>query len=152
MLHFKRSANRWWQKPLVDIKGRGLPAELVVLEFELRPGEAGAWLNSRGVSSGTVDLTMDKSGSLKTVRIRLPKFVAEKLRQLYATSRLSKGAPDLVLWNGRTHAVRFVEVKCPDWDRPSPEQFQFHRIAEAAGCRVDIVVEIHPFRRLGAHD
>lgn len=139
MLHFKRSANRWWQKPLVDIEGRELPAELVVLEIELQPGEAGAWLNSRGVSSGTIGLTLDKSGKLKTVRMRLPKFVAEKLQQLYAASRLSKGAPDLVLWNDRTQAVRFVEVKCPDWDRPSPEQVQFHRIAEATGCRVDIV-------------
>jgi hypothetical protein len=53
-LSFDRSDVRWWQKPLVRVGDRDLPAELVILQRELRPGEAGAWLNSRGTKSGVV--------------------------------------------------------------------------------------------------
>jgi hypothetical protein len=51
---FSKSDRRWLQKPLVRADGRDLPAELVILKRELRPGEAGAWVNSRGKRSGVV--------------------------------------------------------------------------------------------------
>jgi hypothetical protein len=138
MLHFQRSSRRWWQKPLAIVDGRDLPAELAVLRGELRDGETGVWLNSRGLDSGTVDLTADGAG-FKTVRRPLPEFVSAMLRSIYSNSGLVKGAPDLVLWNEPTGAIRFVEVKCPDWDRPSRGQLVFHQAAKAAGCPVKVI-------------
>lgn len=116
-----------------------MPAELAVLTAERRPHESGAWLNSRGVETGTVDLLRDQSGKFKSVRILLPAFVQSTLRRLYADTGLAKGAPDLVIWNEESGRLRFVEVKCPHWDRPSAAQLQFHRAAEAAGYSVTIV-------------
>ena len=139
MLRLDRSAHRWWQKPLARFNNRDLPAELVVLIGELRESEGGAWLNSRGVTSGTVDLIREESGKFKSVREPLPAFVSAKLRDLYTRTGLSKGAPDLVLWGTITEEVRFVEVKCPHWDRPSGAQLEFHRAAETSGCSVKIV-------------
>jgi len=137
-LQFKRSPERWWQKPLVVLAGRHLPAELVVLQASLQPGENGAWLNSRGVGRATVDLKRDKSGKFKTVRVVLPEFVAGKLRDLYKETQLKKGAPDLVVWHERTGRIRFVEVKNPLWDRPSNEQLQFLSAAQAQGMPTEI--------------
>lgn len=72
---FDRSAKRWWRKPLVVVDGKHLPAELAVLGAEPNRGEAGAWLNSRGVQSATVGFAVDSFGHFKTVRAPLPKFV-----------------------------------------------------------------------------
>src|SRR5687768_9563290 len=53
---YPKSAEYWWQKPLVNCSPNPKPAELVVLRDELRPGESGAWLNSRSTTIGVVDL------------------------------------------------------------------------------------------------
>jgi hypothetical protein len=139
MLLLNRSDVRWWQKPLARFAGRVLPAELVILQENVQPGESGAWLNSRSVTSGVVDLVPDSSGSLRTVRATLPSFVSEVLRELYGSTRLTKGAPDLVIWNEATRRVRFVEVKCPEWDEPSTHQQLFHETARTAGIECSIV-------------
>ena len=136
---FDRSDLRWWQKPLVRVGGRDLPAELVILQLELRPGEAGAWLNSRGKQSGVVDLIRDQSGKFKTHRVRLPQFVTDRLLASYARAGVAKGAPDLVIWSEAGTHMRFVEVKCPEWDRASAEQILFHEAARALGSQCDIV-------------
>ena len=83
-------------------------------------------------------LVSDSSGKLRTVRVALPPYVRELLRTLYGASDVSKGAPDLVVWNDADQSVRFVEVKCPDWDRPSTSQLRFHQVARDRGCAVDI--------------
>ena len=127
---FRKSDERWWQKPLVLIDGRSLPAELVVLRRQVQEGEEGVWLNSRGTKTGVADLRRDASGNFVTVRIPLPDFVATRLHELYELTGPMKGAPDLVIWNVSNSSVRFVEVKCPDWDSPSDEQEIF--LAEAA--------------------
>jgi hypothetical protein len=139
MHQFIKSKERWWQKPLVLVGSNHVPAELAVLQAELGPGDAGAWLNSRGVTSGTAELTRDPEGKFKTRRVDLPDFVSARLRALYDEAGLSKGAPDLVIWNVRDSSLRFVEVKCPHWDTPSNEQLQFLQAAEAAGVAVAIV-------------
>ena len=72
MLRFQPSNERWWQKPLALLGGKPLPAELVVLQAELQPGENGAWLNSRGTRSGVVDLVQIEPGKYKTTRVDLP--------------------------------------------------------------------------------
>src|SRR4051812_24112257 len=139
MLLFEKSLHRWWQKPLVELEGRTLPAELAVLRAELRSDEAGAWLNSRGVASGVVDLTTGAAGKLETVRAPLPAFVSQVLAELYKTFGKKRGAPDLVVWNTTTQSLRLIEVKCPDWDRPSEHQVEFHSIARAKGIPVSVV-------------
>lgn len=139
MHQFIKSKERWWQKPLVLLGSDHVTAELAVLQAELRPSEAGAWLNSRGVVSGTAELTRDSDGKFKTRRVELPGFVSARLRALYDAAGLSKGAPDLVIWNMRDSSLRFVEVKCPHWDTPSKEQLRFLEAAEAAGVPVAIV-------------
>lgn len=136
---FDRSDVRWWQKPLVLAGGRHLPAELVILQLELRPGEAGAWLNSRSKTSGVVDLIPDHSGRLKTHRIRFPQFVTNRLLASYARAGVAKGTPDLVIWSEAGNYIRFVEVKCPDWDRPSADQILFHDALRALGSQCDII-------------
>lgn len=138
-LVLQQSRERWWQKPLAEVDGRYLPAELVVLQRELRPGEAGVWLNSRGTRSGVTDLVRGPDGKYRTVRTDLPKFVRERLVALYASTGLAKGAPDLVIWNTDSATMRFVEVKCPHWDRPSSEQRDFLAAAEGAGMPSRIV-------------
>ena len=71
---FQPSDVRWWGKPLIRAGGRDLPAELVILQLELQPGEAGAWLNAGSKTFGAVDLIADPSGKLKTRRVRLPNW------------------------------------------------------------------------------
>ena len=136
---FDRSDLRWWQKPLVRIGGRHLPAELVILQLELRPGEAGAWLNSRGKKSGVVDLIPVQSGKFKTHRIQFPQFVTDRLLAFYARAGVAKGAPDLIIWSEAGTHIRFVEVKCPDWDRPSADQLLFHEAVRTLGSQCTIV-------------
>jgi hypothetical protein len=138
MLRFERSSTIWWQKPLVRVGGRPLPAELAILEAELAPDEGGAWLNSRGTRSGAVDLLEVEPGRYKTRRTRLPRFVSDTLVSLYESTGLSKGAPDLVIWSTRTEAIRFVEVKCPHWDKQSPEQLEFLQAASERGIPTSI--------------
>ena len=138
MLRLTKSHERWWQKPLADMGGKPLPAELVVLYAELQDGEAGVWLNSRGTSTGAVDLTRSSGGKLETVRTKLPPFVSDLLRSLYEATGLAKGAPDLVIWNSSSNSVRFVEVKCPHWYRPSEEQLKFLAAAEEHGVEASI--------------
>ena len=139
MHRFIKSTERWWNKPLAAQGTKHLPAELAVLEAELRPGEQGAWLNSRGVITGVAELVRDSMGKFKTRRIELPRFVSSQLESIYEAAGLSKGAADLVIWNADTRLVRFVEVKCPDWDSPSDEQLRFLRAAEVNNCPMSIV-------------
>lgn len=139
MLRFARSPERWWQKPLAQVDGQPLPAELAVLGAELLPGERGAWINSRGTKTGAVDLVRTAHGKLSTRREKLPRFVADLLRSLYDSTGLRKGAPDLVIWNPEKSSVRFIEVKCPHWDRPSAEQLKFLSAARDRGIETTIV-------------
>lgn len=138
-LRLNAARKQWWRKPLVQLGRRALPAELVVLAAELRRAESGAWLNSRSLASGVVDLVPDKStaSGFRTRRIALPAIVASTLRQIYRASRLRKGCPDLVIWSAKT--VRLVEVKRPHWDKPSPEQERFIRFAAKAGVPTHVV-------------
>ena len=139
MYKFEKSNERWWQKPLVKRPGIPLPAELVILHAELRAGETGAWLNSRSRTSGVINLTRDSSRKLRTVRVSIPEFASAQLNKLYEETGLRKGAPDLVIWHTRRSQVRFIEVKCPHWDRPSNEQKQFQRIAASLGIAIVVV-------------
>jgi hypothetical protein len=139
MLRFEPSEHRWWQKPLVRLGSRVLPAELAVLQAELQPGEEGAWLNSRGTRSGVIDLIEVEPGKFKTKRADLPPFVSTLLASLYQSTGLSKGAPDLVIWSGNAATIRFVEVKCPHWDEPSSEQLKFLEAANERGFSSSIV-------------
>ena len=139
MLRLERSSERWWQKPLAVVNGKAIPAELAVLQVHVTQNEEGAWLNSRGSTSATVGFSRDPSGKFKTVRAPLPSFVALELRTLYSESGLSKGAPDLVLWQSVARRFRFIEVKNPHWDRPSREQVQFLSAAKARGISTAIV-------------
>lgn len=141
-LQFHSAGVTWWQKPLVQLDGRFLPAELVVLSLELRPGEAGAWLNSRSTTSGVVDLIEEygeTTGTFSTVRATLPSFVTDILVELYRAADLRKGCPDLVIWNVETSDARLVEVKCPHWDKPSADQQNFMVVAESMRIPVSVV-------------
>ena len=139
MLRFIRSDQRWWNKPLVNEAGEELPAELIILRSLLRPGEEGAWMNSRGRKSGVVALEWGTKGSAKTIRRNLPDFVARALGEIYEEAHLSRGCPDLVIWNLSTQRIRLVEVKCPHWDRPSNDQQEFMRVAGARGIPTEVV-------------
>ena len=141
MHRFNKSTDRWWQKPLVLIKGRSLPAELAVLNIELRTYEDGVWLNSRGTKTGVVDLLCsDERGekTFRTKRVSLPPFIVEYLERIYKDTKLKKGYPDLVIWNWETEQIRFVEVKCPRLDKPSPEQEEFMKFCATVGASVQI--------------
>ena len=135
---FKRSRYNWWRKPLVRISERHLPAELAVLEEETSESESGAWLNSRGTTSGVIDLEMHNAGRFRSIRTALPEFVTARLKLVYAEAGALKGIPDLVIWSQDGRYVRFVEVKCPDWDKASPEQLQVHNVCRSMGCAVAI--------------
>ena len=140
MLRFERATERWWNKPLVSLSGRILPAELAVLEAELAPGESGAWMNSRGTITGAVDLVFTGTRpAFRTRRIELPEYVSSVLRDVYKRANLKRGCADLVIWNTVSHEVRLVEVKCPHWDQPSREQRIFLQAAEEMGLESSIV-------------
>ena len=143
MLQFKPAGTKWWNKPLVNHRGKSLPAELVVLQINLEQEEVGVWLNSRSVTTGVSDLirneTEDGEYKYKTLRIEIPEFVGDAIRMLYTASGLTKGCPDLVIWNSNTSGIRFIEVKCPHWDRVSAEQIEFIRIAGEQGVNTKIV-------------
>src|SRR5262249_493058 len=101
MIAFAQAGQYWWRKPLVLVDGKPLTAELAVLGRELQPGEKGVWLNSRGRTSGVVDLVPQSTRlgpSFKTQRAPLPLFVAATLEDCYKRAKLEKGCPDLVIW------------------------------------------------------
>lgn len=133
VLILERANVKWWNKPLALYHGRALPAELVILDREVRSPEQGAWLNSRGMRLGVIDLQPDTSGRLRTVRVDLPQFVSKTLADLYHRAGVTKGCPDLVIWDPRGETLRLVEVKCPDWDAPSAEQALFLATAAEDG-------------------
>lgn len=142
MHRFKKSPDRWWQKPLVIHNGRSLPAELAVLDIEKGAREEGVWLNSRGTKTGVIDLVHSHengNSTYRTKRVGLPDFVTVLLEKIYADSRLKKGCPDLVFWMPDTEAVRFVEVKCPHWDAPTPEQDEFMTFCKVLNSSATIV-------------
>lgn len=129
MLRFSRSAQRWWNKPLVQHAGQHLPAELVILSLILRPEEEGTWMNSRGRVSGVAGLDLVDGEKRRTIRRSLPDFVSQALGEVYQEAGLTRGCPDLVIWNIHTRTIRLIEVKCPHWDRPSHDQQAFMRVA-----------------------
>jgi len=139
MLQFNRSYERWWQKPLGEFSGKLLPAELLVLRAKLGIGEHGAWLNSRGIKSGVTDLVRDDNGNFRTIRCILPSYASEALATVYRETQNKKGATDLIIWHESTFQVRFVEVKCPHWDKLSFEQLEFMRIAVEQGYAAKVV-------------
>jgi hypothetical protein len=142
VLKFESAGQKWWNKPLVLFWGRHTTAELAILSMETGSGECGAWLNSRGTKTGAVDLVTSDTNAIPTYRTRrvsLPDFVSNTLVHLYRVTGLTKGCPDLVIWDTRTKELRLVEVKCPHWDKPSHEQDQFLRAASSLGVRASIV-------------
>ena len=108
-------------------KRRVLPAELAVLALDLRRGERGAWMNSRGTSQGVVSLVA-RGRTYQTRREVIPEFVASVLKAIYRTAKVRSGCPDLVIWHRRRKRIRFVEVKGPG-DRIRDAQRRFIRIA-----------------------
>jgi len=143
ILKLEPARHEWWNKPLVIFGGRTIPAELAILALELSAGEKGAWMNSRGTTSGVVDLTTSPEGSAHgkyvTRRTSLPDFVSERLKRMFQAAQIKRGCPDLVIWNEDSKRMRLVEVKCPHWDRPTKEQELFLKAAEKAGILVKIV-------------
>ena len=142
MLRFRKANVSWWRKPLVLFGERVLTAELAVLASELGESEQGVWLNSRGRTSGVIDLipcSICHGGSFKTRRVPLPPFVASALGRLYSHAHVTKGCPDLIIWHATAHRIRLVEVKCPHWDAASAEQNRFMSVAAALGVPAKIV-------------
>ena len=115
-----------------------MPAELAILHSQLRAGEDGVWLNSRGYAAGVVDL-VHSGDTFKTRRAPVPEYVGTALSKVHASARVAKGCPDLVIWNTSARTFRLIEVKCPHWDRPSEEQERFMQAAEVAGIPAEIV-------------
>ena len=138
MISFKKSKTTWWQKPLVIYNGKHLPAELAVLSIDLKENEQGVWINSRGSKSGVIDLERHGRG-FRTRRIEIPLFIASKIERIYKTTIRRKGCPDLVIWNPRTKNIRFVEVKCPHWDRVREGQKEFIQEAKNIGIETIII-------------
>lgn len=132
-------------------RGRATTAELAILDTELEAGEQGVWLNSRGTKTGVVELVprpTDDPDSYQTRRVQLPAFVSRALETLYSDPDLNKGCPDLVIWRDEPPGIRLVEVKCPHWDKSSPEQEKFMSAAAAAGIQAKLVEwEFEPRQR-----
>ena len=121
------------------MNGKVIPAELAVLVESLRDGEDGAWLNSRGTKTAVVDLVKDSNGKFHTVRAPLPDFVQDCLNSFYKHPEVAKGVFDLVIWKVPENNIRFVEVKCPHWDRLTMEQKRFSELAHEYGIDTEIV-------------
>jgi hypothetical protein len=138
MISFKKSKTIWWQKPLVTYYGRRLPAELAILTIDLKGDEQGVWINSRSSKSGVVDLERYGTG-FKTRRIEIPVFVTNTIERIYKATIKRKGCPDLVIWNTQTKNMRFVEVKCPHWDRVREGQKEFIQHAKSIGIETIII-------------
>jgi hypothetical protein len=138
LIYFTNSNERWWKKPLVIHKGKILPAELAILDIELQRHEKGVWLNSRGSRSGVIDLVKRKE-KYKSIRVMLPKYISEIIEEIYKSTSRRKGCPDLIIWNDQNGTIRFVEVKCPLWDRLREGQDEFINIAKGMGLSTKIV-------------
>jgi hypothetical protein len=67
------------------------------------------------------------------------KSLAKTLGELYLEAGLSRGCPDLVIWNAQSQELRLVEVKCPHWDRPSRQQDLFMGVAARRGIPTEVV-------------
>ena len=139
MIKFQRSDKKWWRKPLVLEKNKSLPAELAVLHWSLKEDEQGVWLNSRTTTTGVKDLLEINPGKFKTIRLSLPACVKECLSSFYNLPNVSKGVFDLVIWRSSDCRIRFIEVKCPHWDRLTAEQLQFAKLANKQGIATDVV-------------
>ena len=137
MLRFRKAHTRWWRKPLVSHNGRELPAELAILDSRLGPSEHGVWLNSRSYAAGVADL-IRAEGKFATRRAPVPDWVESVLGAIHKAAGVSKGCPDLVIWNTESRTFRLIEVKCPHWDRPSSEQESFMKAAAAAGIMTEV--------------
>ena len=116
---------------------RALPAELVVLDLDLRGGEHGVWMNSRGTSTGAVDF-VPRGESYTTRREPIPPFVASVLKTIYRVGRLRRGCPDLVIWHAERERLRLVEVKGPG-DEIRSDQHSFMRVARRHGVSTRVV-------------
>jgi hypothetical protein len=138
MLIFHNSNTTWWQKPLVTYNGRHLPAEIAVLFIELKKNEHGVWINSRKCKTGVIDLEEVVKG-YKTRRIEIPSFVSNTIEEIYKSTRKQMGCPDLVIWNPQSKNIRFVEVKCPHWDRIREGQREFIQQAKSIGINTKIL-------------
>jgi VRR-NUC domain len=105
-------------------------------------------MNSRGTTSGVVDLVR-RGDHYETKRTKLPDFVTSALKAVYIRGALRKGCPDLVIWRDGTARLRLVEVKCPEWDHPGPDQTKFMTVAKSTGIRSKVVEwRFVPERRL----
>jgi hypothetical protein len=142
-MHKLETAHRkWWNKPLVKLYNRFLPAELAILSLEIRPGEQGAWLNSRNSDSGVVDLARKvRNGKVQyiTRREKFPEFVSKKINNIFRLTKLKRGCPDLVIWDLEAQRLRLIEVKCPRWDKLTQDQQKFMHVAKLNGISVKIV-------------
>jgi hypothetical protein len=126
---------------LVMFRGQTIPAELAVLQLELRSYEKGAWLNSRSTTRGVDGLVSSNENGIryKTSGCELPGFVTSKLDSIYREAMLTKGCPDLVIWRTDLDEVRLVEVKNSHWDRLSQEQISFRNVAERLSVKCKTV-------------
>ena len=122
----------------MQYKRRVLTAELAVLALDLRRGEHGVWMNSRGTSIGVVGLVAH-GRAYRTCRKAIPHFVASILKAIYRTAKLKSGCPDLVIWHSRHERIRLVEVKGPG-DSIRREQRRFMQIAGRHRIRTKVVV------------
>jgi hypothetical protein len=142
ILRFKEAGPpKWWGKRLVLVEGRALPlpAELAVLRSECQKGEVGVWLNSRGKRTGVVDFIRREDGKYRTQREALPAFVSGCLTLLYKETGLTRGCPDLLIWNSDQQNIRMVEVKCPRWDKLTNDQLAFLQAAEKMGIQTKTI-------------
>lgn len=113
-------------------------------------GESGVWLNASSLKwlrfpsqkTGVARLAPRIVGctlGYETVRTALPLPVVEVLHEVYERAQITKGCPDLVLWRDGGQCTRFIEVKCPHWDRVLPHQTQFIVAANAMGMSSEVV-------------
>jgi hypothetical protein len=137
IIYFQNSNEKWWQKPLVSFRGSIIPAELAILRIELNQNEDGVWINSRSGKSGVINL-LKINHKFITIRKIIPKIVENKLEEIYKKTTSRNGFPDLVIWNRKTFTIRFVEVKCPLWDKVRAGQEEFIKIANEMGLFVKI--------------
>ncbi|MEQ1822181.1 MAG: VRR-NUC domain-containing protein [Fimbriimonadaceae bacterium] len=146
MILFDDPGVKWWNKRLVLSEGIVTTAELAVLGLSLSSREEGLWLNASGLGwlsrgkelSGVTGLRATASG-YETERALLPLFVADTIRAIYVRAGVGKGCPDLVVWSSLDGSVRFIEVKCPRWDRVLDHQERFMEAARSFGVGVEVV-------------
>jgi len=142
MYRFRKAQERWWNKPLTISLDFPIPAEIAILRDQIKTGEEGVWMNSRGIKSGVERVEkyiQEETFRLKTIRLNLPVFVSETISKIYETTGLKKGCPDLIIWNNTSQIIRFIEVKCPHWDKPSDEQDKFLQEIKDNGMSAEII-------------